>query len=311
MSQQTITINGKVYDAHTGLPVDSIPPTNSQIPIHEKHGIITKPREPRKIIQTPRASTARSTITTHPRTRQAQRQSVQRSQAITKFAKPSVEKKIEKKKEDIPHISHPIAVKAQEKQVKKRVVATNPIKPSHIIKQEAIHKALKEAPNHSANHKQHKVKKQPKKFSIVAAGFALFLLGGYFTYINMPNLSVRVAAAQAGVDASFPEYKPDGYSLNGPVGYSSGEVRIDFSANSGTQGFTINQSNTDWDSSALEENYIAKLPNGDRIDPFIERGIKVYIYDSNAVWINKGVLYKLTGDAPLSSDQIRRIAVSM
>ena len=38
----------------------------------------------------------------------------------------------------------------------------------------------------------------------------------------MPTLSVRVAASQAGIDASYPSYRPDGYALNGPVTYGDG-----------------------------------------------------------------------------------------
>jgi hypothetical protein len=218
---------------------------------------------------------------------------------------------------DIGPVAHPMVAKAHQ-QMQTKVAAPVQVarpqpKPSAIIKQEAVAEALQNAPSHSANHKQ---VKQPKKrtsrfVSLASASLALLLLGGYFTYINMPSLSVRVAAAQAGVNATYPEYRPDGYSLRGPVAYTEGEVLMKFAANAGPQTFSISQTKTNWDSAALEENYVAKESNGGYIDPYIERGLKIYIYDNNAAWINGGVLYKLTGDAPLSNDQIRRIATSM
>lgn len=146
--------------------------------------------------------------------------------------------------------------------------------------------------------------------SVGSATIALMLLGGYFTYLNMPNLSVRVAAAQAGVDASYPDYRPDGYSLAGAVGYTQGEVSMKFASNGGPQNFTLSQKKSSWDSSAVLDNYV-KEKAGDNYITYSERGLTIYTFGSNAAWVNNGVLYTVNGDAPLSSDQIRRIATSM
>lgn len=126
----------------------------------------------------------------------------------------------------------------------------------------------------------------------------------------MPNLSVRVAAIQAGIDASYPDYRPDGYSLNGPVTYADGRVTMNFTANGGPQEFKISQSESTWDSEAVLDNYIAPRAGADYI-PYTERGLTIYTYDNNAAWVNGGILYTIEGNAPLSSEQIRRIATSL
>ena len=136
------------------------------------------------------------------------------------------------------------------------------------------------------------------------------LIAGYLTYINMPNLSVRVAAAQAGIDANYPNYRPDGYALNGPVTYTDGRVSMNFKANAGSQNFSVNQSKSGWDSDAVLDNYVTPRATNGYI-PYTERGLTIYTYDNNAAWVNAGILYTVEGDAPLSSEQIRRIATSL
>lgn len=186
-------------------------------------------------------------------------------------------------------------------------------KPSQIIKQEAIAQALatptkKDTTRRSKAAK--KTRKHPRALSIASASLALLLLGGYFTYLNMPSLSVRVAAAQAGVNATYPGYHPDGYSVNGPVAYSQGVVSMKFAANGGSQSYTIEQTKKNWDSSAVLENYVKPKVGGSYI-PYSERGLTIYTFNDSAAWVNNGILYTIDGDAPLSSDQILHIASSM
>src|SRR5690606_25397375 len=127
-------------------------------------------------------------------------------------------------------------------------------------KQEAVSEALQKAPSHSKAAKEVKQKKRrlPRVLSVASASLALLLLGGYFTYLNMPSLSTRVAAAQAGIDATYPSYRPDGYSLKGAVAYTQHQVNMTFKSNAGDQTFTIDQTKSNWDSSAVLENYVAK-----------------------------------------------------
>lgn len=152
-------------------------------------------------------------------------------------------------------------------------------------------------------------KKQPKLVSIATMSVALIALGGYLTYVNMPNLSVRVASAHAGIDARFPEYRPDGYSFAGPVAYAPGEVTIKFSSNGGSGGYQVKQRASNWDSQAVLDNYVTRESNS--YLTYSEQGLTVYTFGNKAAWVNGGVLYTIDGDAPLSSEQILRIAASM
>jgi hypothetical protein len=46
---------------------------------------------------------------------------------------------------------------------------------------------------------------------------------------------------------------------------------------------------------------------------FLDKGKTIYLYNNgaNAAWVNGGVLYQITGNANLSSDQIVSIADSL
>ncbi|HSW77300.1 MAG TPA: hypothetical protein VLG36_00705 [Candidatus Chromulinivoraceae bacterium] len=314
MNKQTVTINGRAYDVHTGLPVDVVEPRAHEVArsSHAIHQTAQKSQTlNRKIVKKSmngvsahRSLTPRQDIAMHP--------------AVAKFAPhPSGAKQqlARSVATDIAPTIHPIAAKAnqqlQQKAVKKSEQAKLIPKPAQVIKQEAIKESLAKAQSHSANHQQVKTKRRfPRMFSVASASLALLLLGGYFTYLNMPSLSVRVAAAQAGVNASFPSYHPDGYSLKGPVAYSQGEVSMKFGANAGPQSFTVAQAKTSWDSSAVLDNYV-KQHAGDNYITYDEHGLTIYTYGGNAAWVNGGVLYTISGDAPLSGDQIRHIATSM
>lgn len=301
MNRQTVTINGRVYDVHTGQPIQNTEHSTAQArPINGSHAMHQTPQKSQTLNRQVVQKTAPKG---------------QKSPAISKFAPhPAGIRDMTPRKMDIAPVAHPMAEKAHQKQAatkqQQQIVAAGSPKPSHVIKQEAIAKAIADAPDRQTAKKQQPKKKRSKLFSLASAGLALLLLGGYFTYLNMPSLSVRVAAAQAGVDAGYPSYHPDGYSLNGPVAFSDGEVSLKFAANTGDHDFTIKQSKSSWDSSAVFENYV-KEKAGENYITYSERGLTIYTYGGNAAWVTDGILYTIEGDAPLSGDQIRRIATSL
>lgn len=316
MSQQTITINGTTYDAHTGLPIKQSPQPAARsaavtAKAHHSHDIHRQVQRShtlnRRVVKNKQPQPQPAVVAATPRP------AVKQSPAITKFAPHPHGVVARPRMMDIGPSVHPTVKKVHERM--KPAVAPTPQpaapKPSAILKQEAVDKALHQAPSHAAAHKP--LKPQPKKsrrlLSIASASLALLLLGGYFTYLNMPSLSVRVAAAQAGVDAAYPSYRPDGYG-RGVVAYQDGEVSVKFASNGGPQNFTITQEKTTWDSTAVKENFVDKNW-GDNIDIVTEHGLTIYRKDSDAVWVNGGILYKIDGNAPLSPTQIRDIATSM
>lgn len=311
MSQKTITINGTVYDAQTGLPITKAAANEASTstesrnthPAHAVHQKTQKSSTLNRHVVKNSAPVIKAPTQT--------RQPIQRSSQITRFAphpsgatQPAVRPTM-----DIAHVAHPIAQKAHAQMAAKSAPAAAP-KPSNLIKQEAISDALHNAPSVHGASKQKSPRRFSRTASVMSASIAVLLLAGYFTYLNMPHLSVRVAAAQAGINASYPEYNPDGYSLAGPIAYSQGEVDMKFASNSGPQNFSIKQSKTNWDSSAVQENYV-KQKWGDDYMPYSEHGLTIYAHDGNAVWVNGGILYTIEGDAPLSASQIRSLATSM
>jgi len=315
MSEQTITINGTVYDARTGLPVDkktdtastseSATPVTHPERVHHAHTVHKKTQKSHIL--------NRQVVKDGAPVLQQARPVVKRSPHISKFAPHPSGTPVQRPTRptmDIAPVSHPMVQKAHA-QMAQSQTPKPAAKPSQVIKQEAISEALQKAPSHKASVKEHRSRsKFSRMASIASASLALLLLAGYFAYINMPHLSIRVAAAQAGINASYPEYKPDGYSLAGPIAYGQGEVDMKFASNSGPQNFTIKQTKTDWDSSAVQENYV-KDKWGDDYMPYSEHGLTIYAHDGNAVWVNGGILYTIEGDAPLSSSQIRSLATSM
>lgn len=152
-----------------------------------------------------------------------------------------------------------------------------------------------------------RLKARSNSLAVIVAGLLLF--GGYLAYVNLPNLSVRVASARAGVSASYPQYSPDGYRFAGPVAYSPGEVTIRFRSNTNSQSYKIEQRASNWDSQAVLDNLVTKESNS--YLTYSEQGLTVYTFNNKAAWVNGGVLYVVSGDAPLSSDQLLRIAASM
>lgn len=217
---------------------------------------------------------------------------------------------------DIKPVRHPLATKVEKIRSNTKIISPQsqlqpqPIvnNPSKTTKETVIAEAFDKLNNNQKVAKKN-LKRTHKFINISVISVILLVIIGCLIYFNMPVISVNIAGAQAGIKATYPEYCPDGYSLSGPVSYSDGQVTINFHANTGNKKFTIKQSRSSWDSSAVRNKV-----NTDSDDGFIttqENGLTIYSYNGNAIWVNGGILYTISGDAPLSSDQMRRIAASL
>ena len=214
---------------------------------------------------------------------------------------------------DIAPMQHAIVQAVEQKRQANAAEQARVVLPSHVIKQQAIESATKQMKPRS----ERKEIKQPKKYSkfrqfvsTASVALAVMLLGAYFTYLNMPALSTRVAAAQAGINATYPGYQPAGYTLNGPVAYDKGSVTMKFASNGSSETFTLAQTKSSWDSSAVLENYV-KPAAGRKYSTATINGLTIYTYSSNAAWVNGGILYTVQGSAQLAPDQIERLAASL
>ncbi len=150
-----------------------------------------------------------------------------------------------------------------------------------------------------------------KKFAI-AAGMAVIVVAllGYLVYLNMPDLSVRVAAVRTGIEKSYPSYVPVNYRLDGLVKEDNGRITMNFKNDQGHK-FSIQEEKSSWDSAAVLANYVKKNWGAD-YSIAKGQGLTIYISGSNAAWVNGGVLYVITDSSShLNSSDLHDIAVSL
>ncbi|HUC89352.1 MAG TPA: DUF4367 domain-containing protein [Patescibacteria group bacterium] len=161
-------------------------------------------------------------------------------------------------------------------------------------------------PEHKRTHHRSKVH---RRLINTMAGIAAFLvIGGFVAYLNMPNIQLQYASVKAGFKAEIPSYKPTGYALRGGAQRIGDTVSLQF--RSGENNFTLTQQPSTWNSQTLVDNTLA-LSNG-AYRTIESAGRTVYIYDNNnAVWVNNGIRYDISGNTSLSTDDISRLASSL
>lgn len=324
-AKHTIVINGKTYDTITGLPLEA-----SQSNAKPKAAIATQPtatkparhheavpakRIPQKSVTLRRShlKAPKSQLKPSAPVRHSAGH-VARSPMISRFA--THPQPLPKRPTNIISDMAPIprekpknlAVVSDSKSVKKGLIANASKKIDASL---ATKPAKVKLTDKIKARKNLRAKRAFGLKQVVTISAIVFLLGGYLTYINIPGLSVGIAGSQAGVAASYPDYRPDGYSFDGPVAYEPGEVKLRFKSNGGTDGFTIKQRASSWNSVALLDNLVEKESAG-KYQTTSEGGVTIYTYDNNkAAWTNGGILYTIDGNAPLNNEQIIRIASSM
>ena len=326
---KTVTINGTVYDTETGaiLRVERNAAARStqtrvanEIHAHPQKSQTLQRRYIAK--QKPAASQAVAVKKTAPAQPAIQRhravQPPKRNTThpdVVRFAK-SIKAPVRQQVStpDIAPTKHALVQAAQQRQAAvKQNAAPREVLPSSVIKKQAIESATQKMPAKASR----KEVKQPKKISafrrfsrVASVSLAIMLIGAYFTYLNMPALSTRIAATQAGINASYPSYQPSGYRLNGSVAYEQGRVIMNFASNGSSEQFTLAQTQSNWDSSAVLENYV-KPNSDDKYTTTTANGLTIYSYGTTAVWVNAGILYTVSGDAELAPSQVERLATSL
>ena len=343
-NNKTITINGRAYDAVTGLPIsERVYDQVSRVPNKDKKPApaAKKPEEVKKQVvkrdsataatevhsQTQRSKTLLRRATKKPaapakRPTTGRHMDMARSTKISKFAAhpvvaapapkaaPTTAIAAKAAKPDKPAQIHPVAAKALARTSAAKPAVAQPAT-SKQVKDAAIATALA-APKAKAVKEKKRLKKLHRRLLITAAIIVAFAAIIYGVYRFVPAVSVSIASAQAGVEASYPEFVPDGYSLDHPVTFSDGEVALKFTQNGNKENnYTITQTRSSWDSSAVLDN-VVRPEAGENYITTKERGLTVYSYGNNAAWVNGGVMYVISSSsAPLSGEQIRHIATSL
>ncbi len=188
-------------------------------------------------------------------------------------------------------------------------------KSSRDLKNEIINKALANAPSSDdlvKKHRQKNKKSWSKVLSLLTASLAILLLVGYLTYINIPNIKLKIAASQAGFSSSYPEYKPIGYSLAKPAEFNDGKISMRFSNNE--LNYVINQQKSNWSSAEVLANLVQKEV-GENYTINQDRGLTIYVFNNDSskrvVWVNQGILYEIEADQSIPNNQLHSIATSM
>lgn len=329
--EKIVTINGRSFDAVTGLPVKSTPKAAP------KPSVAKKPATAKSVhTSTQRSKTLNRKITKKPTTattanpaQAAQKRrlsmDISRSRSISRFGstRPKTvaartttpNEKTTKVVEDKPK-SHPLAKKATKTIKQRRQTNQAQIqKPAATIKQEAITKALNTTPEikkpTAKKAKGNKLSRRNVWIFSILAGILLIAVAGFISYTKIPSVSVSIAAWQAGIDASYPTYRIDGYEFQGPATHKDNEVIIKFQSPVHDSSFTLTQAKSLWDSSALELSIQENYQNN--YSKTTGNGLTIFTYDNGkkASWVSEQILYTISGDSLPVGDHIRRLAISL
>ena len=151
--------------------------------------------------------------------------------------------------------------------------------------------------------------KVSKKHLIFAVASSICCMGVLYATLkfSMPDISAKVAAAQNG--ASYPSFVPRDFIASG-ASFQKNTFTLEFVGPDKTR-FTLDQEKLPWDSNALLNNYV-KPTWGEQYDTIREQGLTIYMYQSNAAWVNGGTVYKLnTTSGSLSKKQLKNIITSL
>ena len=188
----------------------------------------------------------------------------------------------------------------------------------HISAKEMKDKAIQKALRDVATMQQEQEEYQPKRRFWQKRGFLIsgavaiisIALLGYLVYLNLPDLSVRVAAMQTGIENAYPSYVPMNYRLSGLVKEDNGAITMNFVQENGGS-FQLIEKKSSWDSATVLSNFVEEKWGSDYVVAK-GQGLTVYISGSNAVWVNGGVLYQIEDHGSnLTTDDLHDIAISL
>lgn len=204
-------------------------------------------------------------------------------------------------------------MKAREAKINQAMTMEKPT--AKELKERAIEKALASAAKETT---EKSGKKMSEKIhfgigrvllALSCAAAAVFAIV-YFVNLNMPDISLKVAAMQTGINASYPNYVPRDFSISS-ITSEEGKISLSFKNSTSGDEFVLIEEKSSWDSNALLTNYV-KEEFGEDYTIVREQGLTLYTNASNAAWVNGGILYKIKiTSGTLTNKQIRSIATSL
>lgn len=250
--------------------------------------------------------------------------SVKRSPKVKHFQSTEIKSRVVTTEQPVaPAVAHPMQTTANAKLKERVASASAPVRSTaKELKDQAIQKALMDAAKPLEDEKEIKAKKSEKKkaskvhfglgrviLALSCAAAAVFAIV-YFVNLNMPDISMRVAAMQTGIEASYPSYVPRDFSLS-DITSEDGKVVLNFKNADTGDAFSLIEENSSWDSNALLTNFV-KDEYGENYSIIREQGLTIYLSGSDAAWVNGGVVFKIdTTAGSLTKKQIVTIATSL
>lgn len=335
----TVTVNGHEYDTKTGMPITASQTPSKLAPATKVKPAAAAAAPPRPVrggstdihrvspqrTKTLRRPTPKPTIPPKSKMtsdvnppsaiktarRNPKALDVTPHPGVKKFATPTPKNtKKPATSADIAPRKHPHVLRTEQRLAQKKQVNPTPTS-SKQKKEVAITKALNSAskpvtPKHTKKPRASRPRKTLRTLSTI--GVVIIILA-VVLWVSLPAISVRIAAAQAGITATTPHYIPDGYTLSLPLETNDGRVAMRYTSNQNSSSFTISQEKSTWDSQSVRQ--MVEERSGSQFLTSQDRGLTIYTYDGNAAWVNRGLLYQISGDARLSGDTITRIAASL
>ena len=179
------------------------------------------------------------------------------------------------------------------------------------IKRDAIEKALADvAKKDTVKKKEHTKVHFGFKRVLLALTCSAIAVGAivYFVNLNVPDFSLKVAAMQTGIEASYPSYVPRDFHLS-DITSEDGKIILNFKNSASGETFSLTEEKSSWDSNALLNNFV-KAEFGEDYTVIKEQGLTLYMGTDTTVWINRGIIYNLhAASGSLTKKQITNIAV--
>jgi hypothetical protein len=139
--------------------------------------------------------------------------------------------------------------------------------------------------------------------SLVAIAIVAVVLNG------AASLRLHNASSKAGFAIGVPGYKPAGFHME-HLQYSAGIAALNFKGNVDDRSFTVTEKPSNWDSTALRDNFVAA--QGQIYQTAQSGGRTIYLYGQHsATWVSGGLWYQVQAADALSDRQLIDLASSL
>lgn len=139
--------------------------------------------------------------------------------------------------------------------------------------------------------------------------FAVLVVGGFFAWQKVPQLSTRIASLRAHVSASVPSYTPTGFSMSGPAVAKNNSVTMQYHANGdSSKYYTVKEEPSNQDTSSLMANHTS---SNQQVQTAQANGVQIVMTGAKTMCVSGGKLTTVADNSGLSPDELLNIAKSV